>query len=377
MRTMLATAGGRRRRRSATAAAPPPGGGGGAVFTLSNQTAGNAVLAFERAQDGTLTPAGSDATGGTGTGCGARQPGRPGARRPRPLAVRGGTPAAASERLPAPAARTCTRPRTSPPAAPSRSASRARRHGVRPQRGRRGGTREHPGFKRSWNGRLTAIPGTNRPLSAAAPGAAQIEFSPRRLPPGGDRERGPTPSAPSGWTAGAARRRHVHAAAARPRSASPSTAAARSVVSDAGAGAPARQRPVLLPPGKGGTLRTVTGFAATTQTAACWVVITRHGVASPPTQGSNPRVVVRRRPRRRADAEIAVAAHLGRPDRRRPQPGRRVPVRPNAGADDVTAFAVGDDGALTVVETETGRPGRCDGAGRALITVAGLGDIRV
>ena len=42
----------------------------GAVFTLSNSAAGNAVLAFGRSADGSLTPAGSFATAGNGTGAG-------------------------------------------------------------------------------------------------------------------------------------------------------------------------------------------------------------------------------------------------------------------------------------------------------------------
>ncbi len=42
----------------------------GAVYTITNQVAGNAVAVFARAADGTLTPAGSFATGGTGTGPG-------------------------------------------------------------------------------------------------------------------------------------------------------------------------------------------------------------------------------------------------------------------------------------------------------------------
>ena len=42
--------------------------GGPAVFTLANQTSGNRVLVFARAHDGTLSPAGSVSTGGTGTG---------------------------------------------------------------------------------------------------------------------------------------------------------------------------------------------------------------------------------------------------------------------------------------------------------------------
>src|SRR5690348_13898126 len=42
-------------------------GGGDAVFTQTNQAA-NAVQVFDQAPDGTLTPAGSYATGGAGTG---------------------------------------------------------------------------------------------------------------------------------------------------------------------------------------------------------------------------------------------------------------------------------------------------------------------
>src|SRR2546430_2718105 len=41
-----------------------------AVYTLTNQVAGNAVAVFNRSADGTLTAAGTIATGGTGTGAG-------------------------------------------------------------------------------------------------------------------------------------------------------------------------------------------------------------------------------------------------------------------------------------------------------------------
>ena len=40
----------------------------GAVYALSNSPAGNAVLAWNRAADGTLAPAGSYPTGGLGSG---------------------------------------------------------------------------------------------------------------------------------------------------------------------------------------------------------------------------------------------------------------------------------------------------------------------
>src|SRR6188472_670709 len=55
---------------AATAASAGPDKTVGAVYTLTNSPAGNAVVAYDRAADGTLTPAGSVPTGGTGTGAG-------------------------------------------------------------------------------------------------------------------------------------------------------------------------------------------------------------------------------------------------------------------------------------------------------------------
>src|SRR5216117_4124454 len=55
-------------RLAASAAAAD--GAPGAVYTLMNLTSGNAVAIFARAADGTLTAAGTVATGGTGTGSG-------------------------------------------------------------------------------------------------------------------------------------------------------------------------------------------------------------------------------------------------------------------------------------------------------------------
>jgi 6-phosphogluconolactonase len=57
----------------ASVAAPAFADGGndaGAVYTLTNETTGNAVAVFARAADGTLSPMGRVATGGTGTGDG-------------------------------------------------------------------------------------------------------------------------------------------------------------------------------------------------------------------------------------------------------------------------------------------------------------------
>ena len=54
------------------AAAPAAHGGksAGAVYALTNAPTGNEVVVWDRADDGSLTPAGSYATGGLGSGAG-------------------------------------------------------------------------------------------------------------------------------------------------------------------------------------------------------------------------------------------------------------------------------------------------------------------
>ena len=53
-----------------TAGARAVGGKSGSVYSLTNAAAGNAVLVFDRAADGTLTAVGTVPTGGLGTGAG-------------------------------------------------------------------------------------------------------------------------------------------------------------------------------------------------------------------------------------------------------------------------------------------------------------------
>src|SRR5260370_25052051 len=55
-------------RRAAAPASSQSGSAGsaGAVYTMTNSPAGNAIEAFARAADGSLTPAGTYPTGGTG-----------------------------------------------------------------------------------------------------------------------------------------------------------------------------------------------------------------------------------------------------------------------------------------------------------------------
>lgn len=67
------------------------GSGGGAVYTLTNDPAGNQVAIFDRAADGTLTPDGLVDTGGVGTGGGLGSQGAIVLDRNRLLAVNAGS----------------------------------------------------------------------------------------------------------------------------------------------------------------------------------------------------------------------------------------------------------------------------------------------
>ena len=60
----------------------------GAVYTQTNDPAGNTVQRFERAEDGALAAAGTFATGGVGPGRAGRPPGRRRALRRQPVALR-------------------------------------------------------------------------------------------------------------------------------------------------------------------------------------------------------------------------------------------------------------------------------------------------
>ena len=60
----------------ATGGAANAGGPSGSVYVLSNSPAGNAVLAYTRAADGSLSGPVSYPTGGTGTGGGSARKAR-------------------------------------------------------------------------------------------------------------------------------------------------------------------------------------------------------------------------------------------------------------------------------------------------------------
>jgi len=147
-----------------------------AVYTLTNQTSGNAVAIFTRAADGTLTAAGTVSTGGTGTGAGLGSQGALALSDEGQLlfAVNAGSNEISAFVVNAEARLSLV--------------GRVPSGGTRPisltvhehllyvlNAGGRGNI---SGFTIASNGALTPIAGSTRPLSGAAVGPAQVAFSP-------------------------------------------------------------------------------------------------------------------------------------------------------------------------------------------------------
>jgi 6-phosphogluconolactonase len=278
--------------------------GQGAVYTLTNRAAGNAVAVFDRAADGSLASAGTVSTGGLGTGAGLGSQGALVLDRGRLLAVNAGS-------------NTISLLRAGPSGVSLEDVAPS--GGVRPisvtVRGRlvyvlnEGDATTAANIRGFWllAGHVIPLPGSSRPLSAALPGPAQIEFSPdgRQLVV---TEKGTnrivtyrvgflgyagapqaTPSAgqtPFGFAF--ASRRHL-------------------IVSEAFGGAPDASVLSSYELGAGGGVTPIDPNVATTETAACWVVVT-------------------------GDGSYAYTT--------------------NTGSASVSGYAVGDDGSLTLLDAD-------------------------
>ncbi len=159
-------------RLAASAAAAD--GAPGAVYTLMNLTSGNAVAIFARAADGTLTAAGTVATGGTGTGSGLGSQGAVvlSADGRWLFAVNAGSNDVSIFRV-SPAGLALTSRIPSGGVQPVSSTV----HGNLLYVLNGGGSGNIAGFALDANGGAAAIPGSRRALSGSAVGPAQVAFS--------------------------------------------------------------------------------------------------------------------------------------------------------------------------------------------------------
>jgi len=147
----------------------------GAVFTLSNSAGGNAVIAFARGADGTLTPAGTFTTQGNGTGAGLGSQGA--------VALSGDgrflfAVNAASNSITSFVVDGTSLTRVSTVASGGTLPISLTTHGNLVYVLNAGGTENITGFSVGQTGALTLLPGSSRPLSATGVGPAQVGFDP-------------------------------------------------------------------------------------------------------------------------------------------------------------------------------------------------------
>jgi 6-phosphogluconolactonase (cycloisomerase 2 family) len=246
----------------------------GAVFTQSNSAAGNAIIAFGRSADGSLTPAGSFATLGNGTGAGLGSQGAVALSNDGQFlfAVN-----AASNTITSFAVDGTNLTRVTTVASGGTLPISLTTHGDLLYVLNAGGTENITGFSISPSGALTALAGSSRPLSGTGVGPAQVGFD------------------PSGqWlvvTEKNTNRIDVYAVSGNGYASAPvvNPSAGQTpfgfafnqqgvlIVSEAFGGAVDASAVSSYTLGAGGTLGVVSASVPTTETAACWVAVTNNG----------------------------------------------------------------------------------------------------
>ena len=245
----------------------------GQVFTMSNAVQGNAVLAFARAADGSLRPAGAFATGGTGTGGGLGNQGGLALDESGSwlLVVNAGSNEISAFRVHEGGSLELTDRVASGGTMPiSLTISHDVVYALNA-----GGAGNIAGF-RLQNGKLSAIAGSSRPLSGSGVGPAEIAFDPsgqllvvtekntNRLSTysvSGGVATGPTTTAASGVTPFGFAFSHNGTL----------------IVSEAFGGAANGSAVSSYANNGNGTWRVISGSVPTTETSACWIVVTENG----------------------------------------------------------------------------------------------------
>ena len=245
----------------------------GQVYTMTNGASGNAVLVFDRAADGSLTAAGSYATGGTGTGAGLGNQGglvldgnwlavvNAGSNDVSLFSVNGDGSLSLADRV----ASGGTMPISVTISGNLLYALNA------------GGSGNISGFSIAFNGGLTAIAGSTRPLSSAAAGPAQVQFA-----PGGqwlvvtEKATNKISTYPVGPNGAAGAGVATNASGTTPFGFG-FTNSGFLVVSEAFGGAANASAVASYDAEGDGTWDVVSPSVSTTETAACWIVVTNSG----------------------------------------------------------------------------------------------------
>jgi 6-phosphogluconolactonase len=246
----------------------------GTVYTLSNGAGGNAVIAYTRASDGSLTPLGTFPTGGLGSGAGLGSQGAvtlsddgrfllavdPGSDEVTSFRVRRDGRLAFADRIPSGGDHPIS----------------VDVHGGLVYVVDDGGAGNIAGFRIDRSGDLSAIAGSIRPLSSAASAPAQIAFSPNgRVLVVTEKATDRITTYAVGWN-GRAGAPHWIASAGQTPFGFDFDRRGHLIVSEAYGGAPDASTVSSYRVTRFGT-HVIDGPVATTETAACWVVVTSDG----------------------------------------------------------------------------------------------------
>ena len=242
-----------------------------AVYTLSNSMAGNEVIMYRRNASGHLSMSGSYATGGTGTGSGLGSQGAVVLSNGFLFAVNAGSDEVSVMNV-SPGGLTVADKVSSGGTMPISLTVHDNLLYVL----NAGGSGNITGFWISGSGNLTPIPGSTQPLSGAGVGPAQVEFNPwgnvlvvtekgtnsiNTYPVGSDGVAGPPTTQPSAGNTPFGfefdKRGHL-------------------IVSDAFGGGPNAGAMSSYNVSSSG-VSLITGPVANSQTAPCWVVVTKNG----------------------------------------------------------------------------------------------------
>ncbi len=323
------------------------GGSAGTVYTLTNAAAGNAVLAFSRAADGSLSPLATYPTGGLGSGAGL---GSQGAVTITPdgdwlLAVDAGSDEITSFRIGRDGRLTLADKIASGGDHPISLTA----HGRVVYALNDGGAGNVSGFTIDHSGDLAALGGSTQPLSTAASAPAEVAFNPAGntlvvTEKGTNRittyevGRDGRAAAPS-WISSAGVTPFGFAFDRR----------GRAIVSEASGGAPDAST-LSSYAISGGAAALVDGPNATTETAACWVAVTGNGrfafVAETGSGTVTGFAIERDGDLRLLDANGVTGVTGGSPaDLALTRNNRFLYVR-TGGVNDIVAFAVESDGGL-------------------------------
>lgn len=336
----------------------------GAVFTLSNAASGNTVLVFARSADGTLTDTGSVPTGGLGSGTGL---GNQGALVLSEndrwlLAVNAGSNDVSVFRI-----------RRGIPTLTDRVASGGERPiSIAQHRGlvyvlNAGSPNNITGFTLSHAGKLTPLADSTRPLSAASTAPAQVSFTPdgdvlvvsekatNNLTTYalGDDGR---PSAPI-----------VQPSAGATPFGFAFDRRGRLFVSEAAGGAADASSVSSYRVADSGLLSSISPVVPTTETAACWVVVTGNGRFAYTTNTGSGSVTGFRIGRdgslnlRDADGRTGDTGAGSGPIDMAIARNSRFLYTLNAGNHTLSAFRVRADGALVAVPGVSGLPDSSNG----------------